>query len=98
MSLVDEQLLYAVYFAPRGKNRILNLGHLISQRHISATDRLIGLIGDAGAGKSLLIRGMFPGLELTNDDEGLYIRPLPILRDIGDAFFLQPYLSYRREV
>jgi hypothetical protein len=87
MSLVDEQLLYAVYFAPRGKNRILNLGHLISQRHISATDRLIGLIGDAGAGKSLLIRGMFPGLELTNDDEGLYIRPLPILRDTGGAFF-----------
>ncbi len=87
MSLAHEQLLYAVYFAPRGKSRILNLGHLISQRHISATDRLIGLIGDAGAGKSLLIRGMFPGLELTNDDEGLNIRPLPIFRDTDRAFF-----------
>lgn len=87
MSLAHEQLLYAVYFAPRGKNRILNLGHLISQKHISATDKLIGLIGDAGAGKSLLIRGMFPGLELTNDDEGLNIRPLPIFRDTDRAFF-----------
>ena len=87
MSMVDESLLYAVYFAPRGKNRILNLGHLISQRHISATDKLIGLIGDAGAGKSLLIRGLFPGLVLTNDDEGLNTRPLPILKDIDCEFF-----------
>lgn len=87
MSLVDEPLLYAIYFAPRGKSRILNLGHLISQRHINATDKLIGIIGDAGAGKSLLIRGMFPGLELTNDDEGLNMRPLPILKDIDRSFF-----------
>lgn len=87
MSMVDEPLLYAVYFAPRGKNRILNLGHLIAQRHISAADKLIGLIGDAGAGKSMLIRGLFPGLVLTNDDEGLNTRPLPILKDIDDAFF-----------
>lgn len=87
MSLTHEQLLYAVYLAPRGKNRILNLGHFISQRHISVKDRLIGLIGDAGTGKSLLIRGIFPGLELTNDDEGVYFRPLPVLRDVEREFF-----------
>lgn len=87
LSLIYEHLSYAVYFAPRGKNRILNLGYIISQRHISPKDRLIGLIGDAGAGKSLLIRGMFPGLELTNDDEGLNMRPLPILKDIDRDFF-----------
>lgn len=86
MSFVEEPLLYAVYFAPRGKNRLLDLGHLISQRYILATDRLIGLIGDAGSGKSLLIRGMFPGLELTNDDEGPNIRPAPILKDLDKTF------------
>jgi hypothetical protein len=31
---------------------------------------------------------MFPGLELTNDDNGVYVRPLPLLeQDTGFAFF-----------
>ena len=31
---------------------------------------------------------MFPGLELTNDDNGVYVRPLPLLeQDSGFAFF-----------
>lgn len=79
VSITHESLMYAVYFAPRGKKRLLNLGHSIGQRHLSPLDRLIGIIGDAGAGKSLLINGMFPGLELTNDDGGINIRPLPLL-------------------
>lgn len=83
----QESLMYTVYFAPRGKVRILNLGHLLAQRYLSATDRLIGFIGDAGSGKSLLIRGMFPGLELTNDDEGVNIRPLPLLDGADRGFF-----------
>ncbi len=87
VSLIHELLLYAVYFAPRGKKRLLNLGHQLAQRHLSGMDKLIGLVGDAGAGKSQLIRGIFPGLELTNDDEGLNIRPLPILRDTERSFF-----------
>ena len=32
---------------------------LISQRYLRPEDRLIGIIGDAGAGKSLLARGCF---------------------------------------
>ncbi len=83
----QESLMYTVYFAPRGKTRILNLGHLLAQRYLSATDRLIGFIGDAGSGKSLLIRGMFPGLELTNDDEGVNVRPLPLLEGMDRGFF-----------
>jgi GTPase SAR1 family protein len=79
--------MYSVYFAPRGKQRLLALGHELSQRHLSANDNLIGVIGDAGAGKSLLIKGMFPGLELTNDDEGINIRPLPLLRGAEDGRF-----------
>ena len=76
------------YFAPRGHNRMYALGQLIAQQYLNPMDKLIGIIGDAGSGKSALIRGMFPGLELTNDDNGVYVRPLPILnQDQGFAFF-----------
>lgn len=87
LSLIQQSLMYAVYFAPRGKQRLFNLGHQMAQRHLSPTDRLIGFIGDAGAGKSLLIKGMFPGLELSNDDEGINIRPLPLLKNMDRGFF-----------
>lgn len=86
-SLTQESLMYAVYFAPRGKKRLLSLGHEIAQRHLSPLDKLIGFVGDAGAGKSLLIKGMFPGLELSNDDEGINIRPLPLLKNTDSGFF-----------
>jgi hypothetical protein len=78
---VHDHLMQAVYFAPRGRRRLIQLGDNISGRYLNPEDRLIGLVGDAGAGKSLLIRGMFPGLELTNDDEGINVRPLPLLND-----------------
>jgi len=84
---IHEYLMHAAYFAPRGKARIIELGRSISHRYLSPTDRLIGLIGDAGAGKSLLIRGMFPGLELTNDDNGVNVRPLPLVRDADEGHF-----------
>ena len=76
------------YYAPRGHNRMYALGMQLAQMYLSPTDKLIGVIGEAGSGKSALIRGMFPGLELTNDDNGVYIRPLPLLeQDKGFAFF-----------
>ncbi|WHH61288.1 alanine-tRNA synthetase second additional domain-containing protein [Petroclostridium sp. X23] len=87
VSVAHEALMYAVYFAPRGKKRLYGLGHQLAQRHLSPFDKLIGFIGDAGAGKSLLIKGMFPGLELTNDDEGINMRPLPLLKNIDRGFF-----------
>ena len=68
-SVMLEQLMYASYFAPRGRARMYILGQQISERYLSPLDRLIGVIGDSGAGKSSIIKGMFPGLELTNDDE-----------------------------
>ena len=67
------------YYAPRGHTRMYELGVQIAQQYLSPTDKLIGIIGESGAGKSALIRGMFPGLELTNDDNGIYMRPLPLL-------------------
>lgn len=57
------------YFAPRGKERLMFLGEQISHRHLNYSDKLIGVVGDAGAGKSSLIKGMFPGLQLSNDDD-----------------------------
>ena len=76
------------YYAPRGHNRMYALGMELAQLYLSPSDKLIGIIGEAGSGKSALIKGMFPGLELTNDDNGVYVRPLPILDlDRGFSFF-----------
>ena len=80
-----ESHIISSYFAPRGHNRMYALGQHLAQIYLSPFDRLIGIIGDAGAGKSALIRGMFPGLELTNDDDGVYVRPLPLLDLDSDA-------------
>ncbi len=76
--------LYSVFFAPRGNTRMFALGRQIAQQYLQPEDQLIGIIGDAGSGKSVVVKGMFPGLELTNDDEGVNIRPLPIMDMIDD--------------
>lgn len=84
----QESHILSSYFAPRGHNRMYSLGMQLAQLYLSPFDKLIGIIGEAGSGKSALIRGMFPGLELTNDDDGVYVRPLPLLeQDSGFSFF-----------
>jgi hypothetical protein len=84
-------LIQSQFFAPRGRRRIFDLGMQIAQQYLSPHDKLIGFIGDAGSGKSALIKGMFPGLELTNDDDGVNVRPLPIL-DVGEEHgFFNPH-------
>ena len=84
----QESHILSSYFAPRGHNRMFALGMQLAQLYLSPFDKLIGIIGEAGSGKSALIRGMFPGLELTNDDDGVYVRPLPLLeQDRGISFF-----------
>ena len=85
------------YFAPRGHKRMYSLGMQLMQQYLSPTDKLIGIIGDAGSGKSALIRGMFPGLELTNDDNGVYVRPLPIL-EMGRGFSLFTPHTYHLDI
>lgn len=87
MPLPHDYLIKAVYFAPRGRRRIHELGAHLTWRYLSAEDNLVGVVGDAGAGKSVLIQGMFPGLELTNDDEGINVRPLPLLHHFETGFF-----------
>lgn len=83
----QENHILSSYFAPRGHNRMYALGMQLAQLYLSPFDKLIGIIGEAGSGKSALIRGMFPGLELTNDDDGVYIRPLPLLEQDSFGFF-----------
>jgi len=67
------------------------LGMQLAQLYLSPFDKLIGIIGEAGSGKSALIRGMFPGLELTNDDDGVYVRPLPLLEQGKGFSFFTPH-------
>lgn len=83
--------LYSVYFAPRGRARMYDLGVQIAQLHLSPFDRIIGVLGEAGSGKSMLIKGMFPGLELTNDDDGVNVRPLPLLGQDDETGFYSPH-------
>ena len=78
---MQEFLLYSVYLAPRGNDRLMILGEQISHRHLSIKDRLIGIVGDAGSGKSSLIKGMFPGLELANHDDGINPGKIMQIRD-----------------
>ena len=85
-NLIQEYSIYSLYFAPRGRERLLFLGDQIANRHLRFSDRLIGVLGDAGSGKSSLIKGMFPGLELTNDDDRLDSRKIMQVRDMGEDF------------
>ena len=64
VTVQHQNLRESIYFAPRGKERLIRLGNYLAQRYLDPDDRLIGFIGSSGMGKSLLIRGMFPGLEL----------------------------------
>ena len=89
--------LYSTYFAPRGRDRIFALGIQIAQLYLSPFDRIIGVIGEAGSGKSVLIKGMFPGIELTNDDDGVNVRPLPIMEQDYETGFFTPH-TYHMDI
>ncbi len=91
------QHLYTTFFAPRGNERMIKLGKDIAQQYLNPFDRLIGIIGEAGSGKSMLIKGMFPGVDLCNDDNGVNIRPLPILSVDEDEGFYAPH-TYHMDV
>ncbi|MCL2187710.1 MAG: alanine-tRNA synthetase second additional domain-containing protein [Defluviitaleaceae bacterium] len=84
-TFMQEFMLSTVYLAPRGNDRMMILGEEITQRHLSINDRLIGIVGDAGSGKSSLIKGMFPGLELSNHDDGINPAKIMQIRDPIDA-------------
>lgn len=66
-----DTLIYSAYHAPRGRLRLYAVASKLAERYLYPTDLLIGVIGAEGAGKSILIRGLFSGLELTNDDRSI---------------------------
>ena len=94
---IQHSHIYSTYFAPRGRSRIFNLGIQLAQLYLSPFDQIIGVIGESGSGKSVLIKGMFPGLELTNDDDGVNVRPLPILDQDAETGFFSPH-TYHMDI
>lgn len=83
--------IYSTYYAPRGRSRIYEMGIQLSLLYLHPGDKIIGVIGEPGSGKSALIQGMFPGLELTNDDDGVNVRPLPLLDQSQSSSFFTPH-------
>ena len=51
---IQSSHIYSTYFAPRGRSRIYTLGMQIAQLYLSPFDQIIGFIGEAGSGKSVL--------------------------------------------
>lgn len=86
-SYYSETLIYATYYAPRGRQRLYMLGAELSHRYLYPSDLIVGIIGAEGSGKSTLIKGLFPGLELTNDDDGVNIRPAQLYGFSPDDYF-----------
>ena len=86
-SQYSETLIYATYYAPRGRQRLYLLGAELAHRYLLPSDLLVGIIGAEGSGKSTLIRGLFPGLELTNDDDGVNVRPAQLYGFSSDDYF-----------
>ncbi len=83
--------VYSEFLCPRGRDRIYDLGIQIAQLYLSPFDRIIGFMGEAGSGKSALVKGMFPGVELTNHHDGVNVRPLPLLEQDEESGFFKPH-------
>ncbi len=84
---IDENSGLKTYRNPGDKFGLRRLGKKVSEKFVSEEDKLIGLVGNPKVGKSALIEGMLPELGLTNDDEGINIRPLPIMIDFKNDIF-----------
>lgn len=95
-NFIQEYMVSSQYFAPRGKERLMFLGEQISHRHLNYSDRLIGVVGDAGAGKSSLIKGMFPGLQLSNDDD--IVNPRKIMQVRNSLFEMEDATTFHIDV
>lgn len=87
MDAISVLHIYSVYFAPRGRERLLALGEQLAHLHLSFKDRLIAIIGDSGSGKSLIIKGLFPGLNLSNDDDVIAMDKVMQVRPALDQDF-----------
>ena len=89
-----ETLMAAAYYAPRGRPRLYRVAAELARRYLYPEDLIVGIIGAEGAGKSTLIRGLFPGLELTNDDDGTNLRRSPLFDFTDDTDFFAPHTMH----
>ena len=77
--------LYNFFYAPRGNRRIMELVKKIAQMYLNPFDRIIGIIGAKDSGKSMMIKGMFPGIQVVDGDDEYDITNMPLLNaeDVG---------------
>lgn len=77
--------LYNFFFAPRGNRRVMELGMKITHMYLNPFDKIIGIIGAKDSGKSMLIKGMFPGIQIAdcNDEYDAMNIPLLNAEDVG---------------
>lgn len=81
--------LYNFFFAPRGNRRLMELGRKITQMYLNPFDKIIGIIGAKDSGKSMLIRGMFPGIQMVESEDEFDILNMPLL-NVEDVGFYTP--------
>lgn len=64
---------------------MMELGMKITQMYLNPFDRIIGIIGAQDSGKSMLIKGMFPGIQTVDEDDEFEILNMPLLNaeDVG---------------
>ena len=79
--------LYNFFFAPRGNLRMMELGMKITQMYLNPFDKVIGIIGAKDSGKSMLIKGMFPGIQTVEEDDEFEILNMPLLNSDDVGFY-----------
>ena len=79
--------LYNFFFAPRGNRRMMELGRVIAQMYLNPFDKIIGIIGAKDSGKSMLIQGMFPGIQVVEGDDEFDFINMPLMNADEVGFY-----------
>ena len=66
MDQYNSSHILSSYYAPRGHQRMFLLGMQLAQQYLRPTDKLIGIIGHSGSGKSSLLRLITRELKATS--------------------------------
>ena len=69
--------LYNFFFAPRGNRRVMELGRKIPRCNLNPFDKIIGIYWGKRFSKSMLIKGMFPGIQMVESDDEFDILNMP---------------------
>lgn len=66
---------------------MMELGMKITQMYLNPFDQIIGIIGAKDSGKSWLIKGMFPGIQMVESDDEFDILNMPLLNSDEVGFY-----------